>query len=83
MSKKQLQLQITMGNNCHIIVLSPPTYVVFKKHIISVHSLQILYADRYPIFTDKILHVEIIKTLYFSVEKEEKITFRHEMLLAK
>ena len=33
LSKKQLQLQITMGNNCHIIVLSP-TYIhcIQKTH---------------------------------------------------
>ena len=46
LSKKQLQLQITMGNNCHIIVFVATyilaTYIVFKKHIISTHSLQIL-----------------------------------------
>ena len=45
LSKKQLQLQITMGNNCHIIVFVATyilaTYIVFKKHIISAHSLQI------------------------------------------
>ena len=83
LSKKQLQLQITMGNNCHIIVFVATyilaTYIVFKKHIISTHSLQILYADRYPIFTDKILHVEIIQNWCFSLEKKEKRTFRHEM----
>ena len=68
-----------MPHNCFVATYVLATYVVFKKHIISAHSLQILYADRYPIFTDKILHVEIIQTWCFFVEKEEKRTFRHEM----
>ena len=74
LSKKQLQLQITMGNNCHIIVLSP-TYIhcIQKTHNLNTQlSLQILNADRYPIFTDKILHAEIIQTWSFFVEKQEK-----------
>ena len=73
LSKKQLQLQITMGNNCHIIVLSP-TYIhcIQKTHNLNTQPANLIYADRYPIFTDKILHAEIIQTWSFFVEKQEK-----------